>query len=178
LGSVGKTNPPLREQSDVEALWEGVADGSIDAVTSDHVGRKKEKKMGNIWKASGGFPGVATTLPILLSEGVHKRGLPIERIAEMNCKTAKIFNLYPEKGTIKIGSDADFTVVDLDLEKKLKVEDLESACDYSLYEGWDIKGWPVTTIVRGEVVMKDGKIMGQPGNGVFLNRTVARKDRN
>jgi len=176
LGSVGKTNPPLREQRDVDALWEGVADGTIDAVTSDHVGRKKEKKIGNIWKASGGFPGVATTLPILLSEGVYKRGLPLERIAEMNSRTAKIFNLYPKKGAIRIGSDADFTIVDLDMEKKLRIEDLKSACDYSLYEGWNIKGWPVTTIVRGEIVMEDGKMMGKPGNGIFLNRTAIRKD--
>jgi dihydropyrimidinase len=175
LGSLGKTNPPLRQQSDIEALWEGVDDGSIDAVTSDHVGRKKEKKMGTIWKASGGFPGVATTLPILLSEGVHKRGLKIERIAEMNYKTARIFNLYPTKGTIRIGSDADFTVVDLDLERTLRVKDLKSACDYSLYEGWKIKGWPVITMVRGQVIMKDGEITAKSAKGAFVSRAAAKK---
>lgn len=174
LGSMGKTNPPLREQSDIDALWEGVADGTIDAVTSDHVGRNKEKKMGTIWKASGGFPGVATTLPILLSEGVNKRGLKIERIAEMNFRTARIFNLCPGKGSIRIDGDADFAIVDLDLAKRLKVEDLKSACDYSLYEGWEIKGWPILTILRGEVVMDHGKIKGQPGYGVFVPRSVPK----
>jgi dihydropyrimidinase len=132
----------------------------------------KEKKIGTIWNAAGGFPGLATLLPVLLQEGVHKRGLGIERIAEMNYKTAKIFNLYPRKGVISVGSDADFTIVDLDLEKRVKVEDLKSASDYSLYEGWEMKGWPIMTIVRGEVVMDNGDITGKTGYGVFLNRGV------
>jgi dihydropyrimidinase len=175
LGTIGKVNPPLRDQSDVEALWDGVADGSIDCVTSDHVARKKEKKIGTIWEAAAGFPGLATTLPILLSEGVNKGRFGIERIAEMNNNTAKIFNLYPRKGTIRIGADADFVVIDLDLEKEVKVEDLKSACDYSLFEGQKIKGWPIMTISRGKVVMDNGEITVEPGYGVFLNRSVHKK---
>jgi len=175
LGSLGKVNPPLRDKSDVEALWQGLADGSIDCVTSDHVARKKEKKIGTIWEASAGFPGLATTLPILLSEGVHKGRFGIERIAQMNVNTAKIFGLYPRKGAISIGSDADFVIVDLNLEKEVRVEDLKSACDYSLFEGQILKGWPVKTIVRGEVVMDNGEITAEPGYGVFVTRSVPKR---
>ena len=92
----------------------------------------------------------------------------------MNLNTAKIFNLYPKKGTIAVGSDADFTVVDMDLEKKVIVEDLKSFCDFSLFEGWVFKGWPVMTIVRGEVVMENGEISGQVGFGKYTYRRVPR----
>ena len=174
IGILGKVNPPLREQSDLEALWAGLNDGTIDSISSDHVARKREKKIGTIWTAAAGFPGVGTILPILLSEGVNKRRLKIERIAEMNCKTARIFNLYPRKGTIRIGSDADFTIIDLALDKKVKAEDLKSGSDYSLYESWDLKGWPIMTIVRGEVIMDHGEIVGKPGYGVFLDRNITK----
>jgi dihydropyrimidinase len=175
LGSLGKVNPPLKDHNDVEALWEGVTDGSIDCVTSDHVARRKEKKIGTIWEAANGFPGLATTLPILLGQGVNKGRFGIERIADMNCSTAKIFNLYPRKGTIEIGSDADFTIVDPDLEKEVNVKDLKSACDYSLFEGLKLKGWPVMTIVRGQVVMNNGQITAEPGYGIYLNRSVPKR---
>lgn len=175
LGNFAKSNPPLREQSDVQALWKGLEEGVIDCVSSDHLARKKDKKAGSIWKCAAGCPGLATTLPVLLSEGVNKGRFGIEKIAEMNYNTAKIFNLYPRKGTIMPGSDADFTIIDLDLEKKVKVEDMKSEADWSLYEGWNLKGWPVMTIVRGEVVMTDGEVRGQPGYGVFLNRSLSKR---
>ena len=83
LGSLGKTNPPLRSQDDVEAVWEAIADGTVDVVASDHVPRKRATKEGkNIWQSSQGFPGTATILPVLLSEGYHKRGLDLQTIAE------------------------------------------------------------------------------------------------
>jgi dihydropyrimidinase len=171
IGVVGKVNPPLRVEEDVEALWEGIADGTIDTIGSDHVPRTFDKKRGNIWEASAGFPGVPTMLPVMLSEGVNKRGLSLERLVEVMCyNPARILGLYPRKGTTRVGSDADLTVVDLDLEKEVKGADLETAAGYSIYEGWRLKGWPVLTMVRGQVVMKDGKIVGEEGHGTYLPR--------
>jgi dihydropyrimidinase len=171
IGVIGKTSPPLRYKEDVESLWKGVIDGTINTIASDHVPRKKETKRGTIWEASGGYPGVATLLPLLLSEGVNKRGIKLERIAELvSYNVAKIFNLYPRKGTIEIGSDADLTIIDLDLEKEVKWEDLYSLSDYTVYEGWKLKGWPIYTIVRGKVVMEKGEVKGEPGYGQFIPR--------
>ena len=171
IGVMGKTSPPLRYKEDVEALWQAVADGTIDTIGSDHVPRKKATKSGTIWEASGGYPGVATLLPILLSEGFHKRGITIERIVELTSyNVAKAFNLYPQKGTIEVGADADFTIVDLDIEKEVRWNELLSLSDYSIYEGWKLKGWPIVTIVRGKVVMENGEIKGEQGYGKFIPR--------
>ena len=170
-GKVIKSSPPLRGEEDVEALWAGLADGSIDTVGSDHVAFTKEQKMVSIWESPSGFPGTGTMLPVLLSEGVNKRGLSLERVAEVTSyNAAKIFNLYPRKGTIQVGSDADFTVIDLDVERTVRGSEMGSYSDISLYEGRTLKGWPVITIVRGEVVMQDGKIVGEKGHGRYLSR--------
>ncbi|MBI2166187.1 MAG: amidohydrolase family protein [Chloroflexi bacterium] len=171
LGVMGKVNPPLRSESDVEALWQAVLDGTVDAIGSDHNSRRREKKQGNIWQASAGFPGTATLLPVLLSEGVNKRGLSLERVVQLTSYSpARIFGLYPRKGALQVGSDADLTVVDLGLEKVVEPEALLSYSDYSLYEGQSLKGWPVLTMVRGKVVMQDGKLVGQKGYGRFMAR--------
>src|SRR5699024_8270941 len=113
VGILGKVNPPLRFEEDIEALWEGLADGSIDIVASDHVPRRRKHKEGGIWKASAGFPGLATLLPVLLSEGYNRRGLSLERISELvSSNPAKVFGLS-NKGAIQVGNDADFTIIDL-----------------------------------------------------------------
>jgi dihydropyrimidinase len=171
IGNIGKVNPPLRSQEDLEYLWTSIEKGILDVVSSDHVPRKFETKRGNIWECSAGFPGTATLLAIVLSEGYHKRGLSLLQIAEVLSENpAKLFNLYPQKGSFLIGSDADLTVVDLGMERVVTASDLGSFSDYSLYEGWNLKGWPVLTMVRGEVVMRDGKLVGKPGFGKFIRR--------
>lgn len=168
---IGKVNPPLRFQDDIGSLWEAIADGSIDTIGSDHVPRPKEKKIGSVWKASAGFSGVETLLPVLLSEGVNKRGISLQRIAELTSyNPARIFNLYPRKGTLLPESDADVTVVDLESEKEVTASELHGSCDYSLYEGRTLKGWPTLTMVRGSVVMRDGELLGDPGHGRYLSR--------
>lgn len=172
LGSLGKINPPLRSAADVAALWDAVLDGTIDTIGSDHVPRRREKKAGSIWKASAGFPGTATILPVLLSEGVHRRGLPLQRVAELTAANpARILGCYPRKGSLEVGADADITVVDLDLERLASPEVFKSYADYSLYDGWTLKGWPVMTIVRGRVVMASGALLGQPGWGAYVRRS-------
>ncbi len=176
LDTLGKVNPPLRYKKDLEALWQGIKEGEIDTIGSDHVPRKKEKKLGTIWEASSGYPGVATLLPVLLSEGVNKRNINIEKIAEVTSyNIAKIFNIYPRKGTIQIGSDADFTIIDLDLEKEVKWNNLESSSDYTIYEGQKLKGWPILSMVRGKVVMKEGQVIGEKGYGEYIKRTPIKK---
>jgi dihydropyrimidinase len=174
IGSIGKANPPFHTRDDRDALWEGLADGSIDVVASDHVPRKRATKEKNLWLASQGFPGTATILPVLLSEGYHKGRLTLTRIAELlTSAPARIFNLAPRKGDIAVGMDADLTLVDLSLERVVRASELGSYSDYSLYEGWTMKGWPVETIVRGVTVMDHGKIVGKPGHGQYLRRPAA-----
>ncbi len=171
LGSMGKANPPFRGKDDQDALWEGLADGAVDTVASDHVPRKRATKEKTFWLASQGFPGTATILPVLLHEGYHKRGLSLQRICALtSAAPANIFGIADRKGSLRVGSDADLTLVDLNLEREVVAAELGSYSDYSLYDGWKFKGWAVQTIVRGETVMRDGKLVGQPGYGAYLRR--------
>jgi dihydropyrimidinase len=169
LGSLGKVNPPLRSSEDTEALWRGISEGLVDTIGTDHCPNPKETKMDDIWNARPGFPGSATMLPILLSEGVNKKRVSLERVVEVTSfNTAKIFNLFPRKGTIQVGSDADLCIVDLNLSKRIEAKMLQSQSDFSLYEGWNLKGWPTLTMVRGKIVMKDGGIVGPKGHGRYI----------
>ena len=175
LGGMGKANPPFRSRDDQDAMWEGIADGSIDVVASDHCSRLRATKDKPLWLASQGFPGTATILPVLLSEGYHKRGLSLARICRVLASgPAKIFDLEPVKGRIAPGSDADFTLVDLNRERAVIPAQLGSYSDYSLYENQVLKGWPVRTIVRGVTVMDEHKIVGAGGHGQYLRRSIGK----
>ncbi|MSO99275.1 MAG: dihydroorotase, partial [Rhodospirillaceae bacterium] len=170
MGSIGKANPPFRTQDDVDAMWEGLRDGSIDVVASDHVPRKRATKEKGIWQASQGFPGTATILPVLLHEGYHKGRLSLQRIAQvLTSAPARIFGLE-RKGDIRVGLDADLAIVDLNAERTVKAAELGSYSDYSLYDGWRLKGWPQLTMVRGKVVMDQGHMVGPPGHGQYIER--------
>lgn len=171
VGTLGKVNPPLRSGRDVEALWEGIADGTISTVGSDHNSRPRARKEGSIWSASAGFPGVTTLLPALLSEGHHRRHLPLERIVEVAATNpATVFGLAPRKGAIVAGADADLVLVDLDREVRVSADDCDSRSDFSIYDGWTMRGWPVRTLVRGSTVMVNGDVVGEPGHGQWLAR--------
>jgi dihydropyrimidinase len=159
-GVLAKVNPPVRGRADVDAMWEGIADGSIDTVGTDHVPRKRNTKEGKgIWASSNGFPGVATMLPILLHEGYHRRGIEPARIAAVLARNAARIYRMPNKGALAVGYDADIAVVDPDLERVVDPAVLESFADYSPYEGMTLKGWPVATFVRGRQVMADGAVV-------------------
>jgi dihydropyrimidinase len=166
-----KIAPPVHSREDNDALWDGIKDGSIQTAGSDHLALKKKSKEGSIWDASMGISGVATLLPVLLSEGFHKRGISLERIAEVTSyNPAKIFNLYPKKGNIQIGFDADLTIVDLEKENTVTHAMLNSSSDFSIYKGWRLRGWPILTMVRGNVVMRDGEVVSEKGFGKYIRR--------
>lgn len=158
IGCLGKVNPPLRSQADVDGLWEGVRTGEISTIGSDHVPRKVSTKGDDLWTASAGFPGIATLLPVLIEEGWRKRGIPIETLAAAtSSNVAKLYSL-PNKGEIAPGFDADFTVVDPDKSVIVDPATLESNSDYSPYADMTLRGAATATILRGRVLAQDGVI--------------------
>lgn len=173
---IGKVTPPIRSKSDLQSMWSALRNGIVDTIGTDHVANRLEMKMGkgDIWSALSGFPGIATMLPVLLSKGVNEDRIGIERVAEVTSyNTARIFGIYPKKGTIQPGSDADLTIVDLDLEKTVTPDLLQSYSDYTIYDGWKLRGWPVMTIVRGNIIMEDGQVANEAlGHGEFIPRPV------
>ncbi|MBB2946506.1 dihydropyrimidinase [Actinoplanes lutulentus] len=172
-GVVGKVNPPLRTAGHPEALWTALADGTVDTLGSDHVGRQRVAKEGGIWKASAGFPGAPTTLPVLLSEGYHRRGLPLQRIAELTAKRpAELIQADHRKGDIAVGLDADLAIVDLERTRTPDPQWLGTFSDYSLYEDMPLRGWPRHTLVRGQFVVRDEELVGESGYGSSI-REVA-----
>jgi dihydropyrimidinase len=173
----GKVVPPLRSKSDTQSMWSALRNGIVDTIGTDHVANRLEMKLGkgDLWSALAGFPGIATMLPVLLDQGVNQDRISIERVAEVTSyNTARIFGMYPRKGTIEVGTDADLTVVDLDLTQKVTPELLQSYSDYTIYDGWQLTGWPIMTIVRGKVVMENGQVdSSMLGHGKFIPRPVS-----
>jgi dihydroorotase (multifunctional complex type) len=172
-GKLGKVNPPIREQEHVEALWRAVINDDIKTVVSDHACSTKKIKEGDLWTSLAGFGGTEIMFPLLLTEGYRKRGLSLQKIAELTSYNPAVYHdLYPKKGTIAIGSDADLAVIDLDKEKEVKVDTLHSAQDFTPFEGIKYKGWPVYTILRGKIMFENDKIVGKPGDGQYIKRPV------
>ena len=168
-GPLAKINPPVRTEDDIEAMWQGLIDGDVDTVGTDHCAVPLARKKGDIWSAAAGFPGMATTLPVLLSEGHHKRGMSLRRIAQvLSGNAAAIFGL-PGKGSLRVGSDADLVLCDLDAERVVDHTALGGSSGYSILEGRTLRGWPVRTVLRGRTIAADGRITGGP-HGRFLSR--------
>jgi dihydropyrimidinase len=118
-----------------------------------------------------GLSNVETLLPMLYSEGVGGGRFAIERLVELICANpAKIFGLYPRKGVIAVGSDADLVLLDPEAEITVRSDQMHSRADYDPFEGWKVRGWPVTTVLRGQVIAKDRKVTAEPGRGEFLRR--------
>jgi dihydroorotase-like cyclic amidohydrolase len=158
IGPIGKVNPPLRPQADVEGLWEGVRTGDIQTIGSDHVPRKVATKGPDIWTASAGFPGIAQVLPVLIEEGYYRREIPIEHlIATTSSNVADLYSL-PNKGRIAPGFDADFAIVDPAGETRIDPGNYPSFSDYSPYDGAVYRGAISHTILRGAVVVEDGQL--------------------
>jgi dihydroorotase-like cyclic amidohydrolase len=171
VGLAGKVNPPLRSQADVDGLWEGVREGAISTIGSDHVPRKHATKGPDLWKASAGFPGIAQVLPVVLEEGHFRRGIPLETLAAATSRNvAALYNL-PGKGCIAPGFDADFAIIDPAGETTIRSAELPSHSDYSVYEGKTCRGRLTHTILRGAVVVEDGAAApGRPQPGRYMHR--------
>ncbi len=176
IGPRAKCAPPIRSRAHVEALWECVLAGQVDTIGSDHSPcTLQDKDIGytDIWQAWGGISGVQTMLPGLLTEGVHKRGLPLPLLTRMvSANPARIFGLYPRKGTIQPGSDADLVIVDPDRPWRLAAADLHYLNPHSAFAGFQFQGSVEQTFVRGVCVCKQGTIMVEPGFGQLLKREV------
>lgn len=170
-------HPPLGKQSDQDALWAGLADGTIQVLASDHVPYALEDKLDSSQTITPGnhLPGMnlmQTMRPMLFSEGVLGGRITLERfVAVTATNPAKLFGLFPRKGTIAVGSDADLVLWDPEDTRTVRDEDMFSATGYSTFEGWEVTGWPVVTVRRGEIVYEDGAISGEPGSGRLIERS-------
>jgi len=176
LGPSAKCAPPIRSRENVEAMWECVLSGLVDTIGSDHSPcnwEEKEKGLDNIWNAWGGISGIQSLLTVMLSEGVNKRGLSLEALARMlSFNPARLFGLYPKKGAIQPGADADLVIVDLNKEWTLTADQLYYKNKFSAYVGSTFKGQVLRTLVRGKTVFKEGKIVAEPGYGQLLLRST------
>lgn len=166
--------PPLREPSDVEALWAAVANGTLHTICTDHAPWKLEHKLDpslNVRNLRPGMENLQTMLPMLHSLGVRAGKMTLERMVETtSTNVAKLFGLYPRKGTIAVGSDADLVIWDLEETRVIRDEDILSRAGHSIYSGWEITGWPQITIRRGQIVYQNRTVTGQPGSGRVLQR--------
>lgn len=165
--------PPAREETDREEMWKRLDAGEIDMVNADHAPATKAQKAegeDNVFDAPFGIPGVETVLPLLLN-GVSQGRVSLERVVDVFSTTpAKILDLYPRKGAIRVGSDADLVLVDMDRERTLRDEETIAKCGWTPYDGLTIQGVPETTLVRGERVVEAGEVVGEPGFGTFVPR--------
>ncbi len=173
--------PPLRKQADCEALWQGLSDGTVDVVATDHCSFNFADKLAlgkkDFSKCPGGIPGVETRVPLMFSEGVLKGRLSLNRFVDLVATApAKIMGLYPRKGTLMPGGDADVVIFDPDKEKTITPETLRHNADYSPYEGMRVRGWPVLTMVRGQVVMQEDRIIAGKGLGKYVKRKLKPRE--
>jgi len=172
-------SPPMRDESSQEALWWGLDNNILQVFSSDHApyrfddpnGKKMHGEDAPFNKIPNGIPGLELRMPLLFSEGVGKERIDLNTfVALTSTNHAKLYGLYPRKGTIVVGSDADIAIWDPDREQTVTTDILHDNMDYTPYEGMELRGWPVITISRGEVVWDNGKIQGKPGRGMFLPR--------
>jgi len=176
-GYAAKVMPPIRTGSDMESVWTAISDGTIDTIGTDHVANRLQLKLGgdDVWDALAGFPGVGTSIPILLNDGVNAGRITLERFAEITSgNAASIFGM-PNKGRIGVGYDADIAMLDLKKEKKVTPDLFGGFSDYSVYGGETLRGWPVKTILRGEVVAEDFEVVGRLGYGNMVVRQAGER---
>ncbi len=166
--------PPPRSQADRDALWAGLVNGEVDTVATDHCpfffATQKVRGRDNFARIPGGAPGIETRLALLYSHGVRTGRLSLERWVEVCCtEPARRFGLAPRKGSLAVGADADVVLFDPERQVILSHESLHQNVDYTPYEGWPVRGYPVTVLSRGEVIVQDGQFLGQAGRGRFMH---------
>ena len=174
-GYLAKVMPPIRTENDRKAIWHALSGNKIDTIGTDHVANQLKLKLDgdDVWGALAGFPGIGTVLPILLNDGVNQNKITLEQFVQFtSTNAAKIFGMYPQKGTLEKNSDADVTMIDLKKEKKVTSDLFGGFSDYIVYEGRNLKGWPVKTIVRGEIVADEFEVVGKLGHGKLVERKI------
>ena len=161
--------PPLRPASDVEAMWDGLRDGRIEMLATDHAPWTRAQKMDpelNVARLRPGVSDLRWVRPVLFSEGVNKGRLSAERFVEVtSTAAARAFGLYPERGVVREGAIADVVILDPELVRTADAADDPSNSDYTPFQGWAIKGWPIVTIRRGQVVFENWQVTAAPGSG-------------
>lgn len=167
-GALAKIGPPIRTAADRDALWEALRDGTLQVVASDHAPKLKDVH-GDFLKQPFGSPQVETVLPLTYDGGVNRGRISVVRVVQVLCENpAHIFGLYPKKGTIAVGSDADLVVFDPHREFTIRAENQHSHARYTLYEGRTVLGWPEMSFQRGQRVLWQGEIVAEPGRAQFL----------
>lgn len=165
--------PPLRSEADRAALWAGLAAGEVDTVATDHCpffyATQKTRGLADFSRIPGGAPGVETRLALLYTYGVRTGRLSPQRWVEVCCThPARRFGLAPRKGTLSVGADADLVIFDPERRVTLSYRTLHQNVDYCPYEGWEVHGYPVLVLSRGEVIVRDGEFLGAAGRGRFV----------
>jgi dihydropyrimidinase len=167
-GALAKIGPPIRSAQDNDALWGALRDGTLSVVASDHAPKAKDVN-GDFLAQGFGSPQIETLLPVTHDAGVNRGHIGVVRLVQVLCENpARIFGLYPRKGTIAAGSDADLVVFNPTREFTLRARDLHSNANYTLYEGRTVLGWPEMSFQRGRRVLWQNEIVAQPGQGRFL----------
>ena len=168
--------PPLRDQSDRDALWRGLAAGEVDTVCSDHAPWTLAAKLDpalDVTTARQGVADLETLMPMLFSEGVVAGRITLDRFVELtSAAAARLFGLYPRKGAIAVGSDADLALWDPRERRVIDGARMASRAGYSVYDGWTVQGWPRFVTRRGQLVLADGDCLAQPGQGRWLRRDL------
>jgi dihydroorotase-like cyclic amidohydrolase len=171
--AIGKVGPPSRDAAHREGLWRGIIEGQIQTIGTDHVPLLKTGA--TVWEERPGFAGLATMLPVMLTEGVLRGRIQLEKVAEVCAlNPARTFGLAPRKGAITLGADADVVLVDLDREERVRPEMTHSRYT-SAFEELPLRGWPILTVRRGEVIFRDGEVQARYGSGVVLRPGKARE---
>ncbi len=179
-------SPPPRDSDSQAAIWQGLRDGTFDLFSSDHcpfyfegeegTGKDNPRARTSFKWVPNGIPGVETRLPILFSEGVSKGRITLERFVALTATNpAKLYGMYPQKGALIIGADADITLWDACRRAPVRQADLHHGADYTPYEGMEITGWPVRTILGGRTVFQDGVLCGTEPTGRYLSRGLSPK---
>ena len=169
------TYPSLKGEEDRDSLWNGLMEGTLSTLATDLVSTTWEEKIKfkTVADVTGGHNGIETRMGVAYTEGVVKRGMSLERFVDItSTNAAKIMGLYPRKGVISPGSDADITIMDPSVDKELSLADLHLE-DYSIWEGYKVKGWPKTVVHRGKIVVTDGELLSTPSYGEFLPRCIS-----
>ncbi|QUG40617.1 dihydropyrimidinase [Psychrobacillus sp. INOP01] len=173
-------SPPLRKKHDLNALWEGLSNNSIDVIGTDHCpflySTDKQDGKNDFTMCPNGVPGVEERFRLIFSEGVVKKRITLQQFVNViSTNPAKIFGLYPKKGDLKVGFDADIVIFNPNIEEKISINKLHSSADYSVYEGVNVTGRIECVLQRGNILFQKGEFRGLKGQGEFIKRSPQRK---